>query len=102
VDERDLMDMESQYKVAKLLMLRTVWLVKQGQANNLEASIAKVCLAVTRITRKAVGITGTLGYSRELLLEKWMRDAKINYIFDGTGQINMPLITRQIPGFSRR
>ncbi|MDD5287995.1 MAG: acyl-CoA dehydrogenase family protein [Dehalococcoidales bacterium] len=101
--ERDLMEMESQYKAAKLLMLRAVWLMNQGKPNNLEASMAKAKagLAVTRITQKAIEIMGPLGYSRKLLLEKWMRDAKINDIFEGTGQINMLVIARRILGFSR-
>jgi acyl-CoA dehydrogenase len=61
---------------------------------------AKAGLAVTRITQKAVELMGPLGYSRKLLLEKWMRDAKINDIFEGTGQINMLVVARRILGFS--
>lgn len=101
--ERDLMDMESQYKAAKMLMLRSVWMMSQFQPNNLEASMAKAKagLAVTKITQKAVEIMGPLGYSRRYLLEKWMRDAKINDIFEGTGQINMLVVARRILGFSR-
>jgi acyl-CoA dehydrogenase len=100
--ERDIMDMEANYKAAKMLMLRAVWMMSQGQPNNLEASMAKAKagLAVTRITQKAVELMGPLGYSRKLLLEKWMRDAKINDIFEGTGQINMLVVARRILGFS--
>jgi acyl-CoA dehydrogenase len=47
-----------------------------------------------------VELMGPLGYSRKLLLEKWMRDAKINDIFEGTGQINMLVVARRILGFS--
>jgi len=36
-----------------------------------------------------------------LLLEKWMRDAKIIYIFEGTGQINLLIVARRILGCSR-
>jgi acyl-CoA dehydrogenase len=102
--ERDVMDMESAYKAAKMLMLRAVWLMSQFQPNNLEASMAKAKagLAVTRITQKAVEIMGPLGYSRKWLLEKWMRDGKINDIFEGTGQINMLVVARRILGFSSR
>ena len=100
--ERDIMEMEAAYKAAKMLMLRAVWMMSQGQPNNLEASMAKAKagLAVTRITQKAVELMGPLGYSRKLLLEKWMRDAKINDIFEGTGQINMLVVARRILGFS--
>ena len=101
--ERDVMDMEANYKAAKMLMLRAVWMMSQFQPNNLEASMAKAKagLAVTKITQKAVELMGPLGYSRKHLLEKWMRDAKINDIFEGTGQINMLVVARRILDYSR-
>src|SRR5512136_1993951 len=102
--ERDVMEMEANYKAARLLTLRALWMMSQFQPNNLEASMAKAKagLAVTKITQKAVEIMGPLGYSRKYLLEKWMRDAKINDIFEGTGQINMLVVARRILGFSSR
>jgi acyl-CoA dehydrogenase len=101
--ERDIMDMEANYKAAKMLMLRAVWLMSQFQPNSLEASMAKAKagLAVTKITQKAIELMGPLGYSRKYLLEKWMRDAKINDIFEGTGQINMLVTARRILDYSR-
>jgi acyl-CoA dehydrogenase len=101
--ERDIMEMEANYRAAKLLTLRALWMMSQFQPNNLEASMAKAKagLAVTRITQKAVEIMGPLGYSRKYLLEKWMRDAKINDIFEGTGQINMLIVARRILDYSR-
>ncbi len=63
---------------------------------------AKAGLAVTQVTQKAVELLGPLGYSRKLLLEKWMRDAKINDIFEGTQQINMLIIARRILGYSSK
>ena len=42
-----------------------------------------------------------LGYFRKYLLEKWMRDGKINDIFEGTGQINMLIVARRILDYSR-
>ncbi len=41
-----------------------------------------------------------LGYSREFLLEKWFRDAKITDIYEGTGQINRLVVARQILGYT--
>lgn len=58
--------------------------------------------AVTLITQKAVEILGPLGYSRKWLVEKWMRDAKINDLFEGTGQINTLIVARRILGYTRR
>jgi acyl-CoA dehydrogenase len=56
---------------------------------------------VTWITQKAVELLGPLGYSTQTLAEKWMRDAKINDIYEGTGQINTLIVARQILGYSR-
>ena len=58
-------------------------MMNKGKPNNLEASMAKAKagLAVTQITQKAVELLGPVGFSRKLLVEKWMRDAKINDIY---------------------
>jgi acyl-CoA dehydrogenase len=102
--ERDFMEMEIQLKAARLLTWRAAWLLDAGQRNNLEASMAKAKagLVVTQITQKAVELLGPLGYSRACLLEKWMRDAKINDIFEGTQQINLLIIARRILGYSNK
>jgi acyl-CoA dehydrogenase len=102
--ERDVMDMEAQLQAARLLTWRAAWMMDNGLRNNLEASMAKAKagLVVTQITQKAVELLGPLGYSRELLLEKWMRDAKINDIFEGTQQINQMIVARRILGYSSR
>jgi len=102
--ERDFMDMEANLQAARLLTWRASWLMDQGMPNNLEASMAKAKagLAVTQVTQKAVELLGPLGYSRKYLLEKWMRDAKINDIFEGTQQINLLIIARRILGYSSK
>jgi acyl-CoA dehydrogenase len=102
--ERDFMDMEAHLQAARLLTWRASWMMDQGMHNNLEASMAKAKagLAVTQVTQKAVELLGPLGYSRKLLLEKWMRDAKINDIFEGTQQINLMIVARRILGYSSK
>jgi acyl-CoA dehydrogenase len=102
--ERDFMDMEAQLQAARLLTWRAAWMMDNGMRNSLEASMAKAKagLSVTLITQKAVEMLGPLGYSRELLLEKWMRDAKINDIFEGTQQINQMIVARRILGYSSK
>ena len=104
VVERDFMEMEVQLQAARLLTWRAAWMMDMGQRNNLEASMAKAKagLVVTQITQKAVELLGPLGYSRKLLLEKWMRDAKINDIFEGTQQINMIIVARRILGYGNK
>jgi acyl-CoA dehydrogenase len=100
--ERDFMDMEVQLKAARLLTWRAAWMLDKGIQNSLEASMAKAKAgkAVTMVTQKAVELLGPLGYSRKNLLEKWMRDAKINDIFEGTQQINLLIVARRILGYS--
>ncbi|OQY21767.1 MAG: acyl-CoA dehydrogenase [Anaerolineaceae bacterium 4572_32.1] len=99
--QRDVIEMEAQLKAAWLLTLRAVWMADMRMNNPAQASMckAKAGEVVTWITQKAVELMGPLGYSRKLLLEKWMRDAKINDIFEGTGQINKLIVARRILGF---
>jgi acyl-CoA dehydrogenase len=96
--ERDLVEMQAELQAARLLTWRAARMMNRGKPNNLEASMAKAKagLAVTRITQKAVELLGPLGYSRKLLVEKWMRDAKINDIYEGTQQINLLIVARRI------
>ncbi|MFT5442784.1 MAG: acyl-CoA dehydrogenase [Myxococcota bacterium] len=96
--ERDVMEMEAELQAARLLTWRAASLISRGQPNNLEASMskAKAGLAVTKITQKAIALMGAGGYSKKLLLEKWMRDAKINDIYEGTQQINQLIVARRI------
>jgi len=96
--ERDVMEMEAELQSARLLTWRAAWMMNTGKRNNLEASMAKAKagLAVTKITQKAVQILGPVGYSKKLLVEKWMRNAKINDIYEGTQQINQLIVARRI------
>jgi acyl-CoA dehydrogenase len=57
-------------------------------------------LGVIVITQKAGALMGPLGFSRKLLLEKWMRDAKINDIYEGTQQINQLIVALGILDYS--
>ncbi len=100
--ERDVVDMEAQLRAGWLLTLKAAWLMDQRRPNTVEASACKVKAGdvVTKVTAKAVELMGPLGYSRKLLLEKWMRDAKINDLFEGTGQINRLIIARRLLGYS--
>lgn len=102
--EREVIDMEIMLRSAWLLVIKAVWMADNGKPNNLEASMSKVRAGdvVTRITQKAVEIMGPLGYTRDYLLEKWFRDAKISDIYEGTGQINRLVVARSILGYSGR
>lgn len=99
--ERDFMRMEAELQAARLLTWRAASMMNRGQPNSLEASMAKAKAgsAVTVITQKAVEWLGPPGYSTRLLVEKWMRDAKINDIYEGTQQINLLIVARRILDF---
>jgi len=100
--EREVIDMEIMLKSAWLMVIKAVWMADNKIPNALESSMCKVKagVATTRITQKAVEILEPLGYSREFLVEKWFRDAKITDIYEGTGQINRLVVARQILGYS--
>ncbi|MEN6394826.1 MAG: acyl-CoA dehydrogenase family protein, partial [Anaerolineaceae bacterium] len=100
--EREIIDMEVMLRSAWLLILKAVWMADNRKHNPMEASMSKVRAGdvVTKITQKAVEIMGPLGYTRDLLLEKWFRDAKITDIYEGTGQINRLIVARNILNYS--
>jgi acyl-CoA dehydrogenase len=102
--EREVIDMEVMLRSAWLLVLKAVWMADERLPNTLEASMSKVKAGdvVTKITQRALELMGPLGYRRDLLLEKWFRDAKINDIFEGTGQINRLVVARRILDYSSR
>lgn len=102
--EKEVIDMQSQLQAARLLTWRACNMMDRGERNSREASMckSKAGLAVTLITQKAVELLGPLGYSRKNLLEKWMRDAKINDIFEGTQQVNLMIVARSILGYSSK
>lgn len=101
--EREVMDMEVMLRSAWLLTVRAVWMADERVPINAEASMSKVKAgdAVVKITQKAVELLGPMGYSREFLLEKWFRDAKINDLYEGTGQINRMIVARRILDYTR-
>ncbi len=100
--EREVIDMDIMVKSAWLMVLKAVWMADNKKPNALESSMCKVKAGdvTTKVTQKAVEILGPLGYSRELLVEKWFRDAKITDIYEGTGQINRLVVARQILGYT--
>jgi acyl-CoA dehydrogenase len=99
--EREVIDMEIQFQSAWLLVIKALWMADNKIHNPKEASMSKVRAGdvVVKITQKAVELLGPLGYSREMLLEKWFRDAKITDLYEGTGQINRLVVARNILGY---
>ena len=99
--EREVIDMEVMLRSAWLLTIKAMWMADNKIHNPKEASMSKVYAGdiVVKITQKAVELLGPLGYSRDLLLEKWFRDAKITDLYEGTGQINRLVVARNMLGY---
>jgi len=100
-----LADMATKIDAARLLAWRAAWLKDQGKPFTKEASMAKAFAADAsmQVATDAVQILGGYGYMREYPVEKWMRDAKIMQIYEGTAQIQRLVIARQLttPGKER-
>jgi alkylation response protein AidB-like acyl-CoA dehydrogenase len=94
-----LADMAMQVHAARLMVYHAAALVDRGvPATSLESSMAK-CFAsdaAMKVTTDAVQIFGGYGYTREYPVERFMRDAKITQIYEGTNQIQRTVIAREL------
>ena len=91
-----LADMKTKVDAARLLTWRAAWMLDHGMPMNKEASIAKLFAAdiAMEVTTDAVQILGGTGYMKDEPVEKWMRDAKVFQIWEGTSQIQRLVISR--------
>ncbi len=99
-----LADMKTRLEASRLLVYNAA-LAKErskttGERFTLEASIAKLFSSETSmfISHAAVQIHGGSGYSRELPIERYFRDAKITEIYEGTSEIQRLVIARMETG----
>jgi len=94
-----LADMAMAVHVSRLAVHHTAALMDRGAASTaFEASVAK-CLAsdtAMKVATDAVQIFGGYGYTREFPVERYMRDAKITQIYEGTNQIQRLVIARAL------
>jgi alkylation response protein AidB-like acyl-CoA dehydrogenase len=97
-------DMKCRLDAARLLTWRAAWhkreAARQGGRNTTEASVAKLFASETAMycAHQAVQIHGGMGYSQELPVERYFRDAKITEIYEGTSEIQRLVIARQETG----
>jgi len=94
--------MEADYEAARLQTLHAAWMADNDRPNSLQASMAKAKAGRTcvDVTLGCVELCGAVGYGESELLEKWSRDAKILDIFEGTQQIQLLIVARQLLGKS--
>jgi alkylation response protein AidB-like acyl-CoA dehydrogenase len=96
-----LADMAMQVHGARLMVHHAAGQVDAGvHGNTLEASMAKCWAgdAAMKVATDAVQIFGGYGYTREFPVERFMRDAKIMQIYEGTNQIQRVIIARELLG----
>jgi len=93
-------DMKCRLDAAMLLTLRAAWTKSQGKRFSTEAAVAKLTAseAAMWIAHQAVQIHGGMGYSKEMPLERYFRDAKITEIYEGTSEIQRMVIARNETG----
>ena len=91
-----LADMALRVDASRLLTWRAAQMVDRGERATTEAAMAKLHASETAMwcTWAAVQTLGGWGYSREYPVEKWMRDAKLEEIEEGTSDIQRLVISR--------
>jgi alkylation response protein AidB-like acyl-CoA dehydrogenase len=91
-----LADMALRVDASRLLVWRAARLLDAGESASVEAAMAKLHASETAMwcTWAAVQTLGGWGYSREHPVEKWMRDAKLEEIEEGTSDIQRLIISR--------
>ena len=93
-------DMRARLEAAELLTLSAAWAKMRaqetGERYTLKASMAKLFASETAMytAHQAVQIHGGMGYSKELPVERYFRDAKITEIYEGTSEIQRLVISR--------
>ena len=93
-----LADMEAAVQSARATTLHAARLKDQGQPFSREASIAKMVATdnAMKVTTDAVQVLGGYGYTRDFPVERYMREAKVMQIFEGTNQIQRMVISRAL------
>ena len=91
-------DMATRIEASWLLMLRAAALKDRGQPFAREASMAKLFASETAMwtTTKAVQIFGGYGYVKEFPVERYMRDAKLTEIGEGTSEVQRMIIAKSL------
>lgn len=91
-------DMSSEIEAARLLVFRAAYLHDKAQPYGVEASVAKLYASevAMRATNKSLQIHGGYGYLRDYPVERYLRDAKLCEIGEGTSEIQRMIIAREL------
>jgi alkylation response protein AidB-like acyl-CoA dehydrogenase len=93
-----LSDMAVNAETARLLTLKAAWLKDRNEKYVKEAAQAKLFASTVAVKNalEAIQIHGGYGYVREYLVERYLRDAKITEIYEGTSEIQKIVIAREV------
>ncbi|HEQ3527631.1 acyl-CoA dehydrogenase AcdA [Bacillus sp. S70] len=93
-----LADMATDVEAARLLTYQAAWLESEGLPYGKESAMSKVFAGDTamRVTTEAVQVFGGYGYTKDYPVERYMRDAKITQIYEGTQEIQRLVISRML------
>ena len=93
-------DMVVQTEAARGLVWRAGWLKDQGKPNTTETSIAKLYAteAAVDCANKAIQVHGGSGYVDDYPVERYLRDARVTTLYEGTSQIQKLIIGRAVTG----
>ncbi|TFE26262.1 acyl-CoA dehydrogenase [Cohnella luojiensis] len=91
-------DMATKIEAARLLTYQAAWRESQGLSYGKESAFAKLYAGDTamEVTVEAVQIFGGYGYTKDFPVERYMRDAKITQIYEGTNEIQRLIISRML------
>jgi acyl-CoA dehydrogenase len=89
-------DSAIEINAARLMVLRAAWEIDQGHDARGWISMVKVQASETlgRVVDRAVQVFGGMGFSKDLPIERYYRDARVYRIFDGTSEIHRGLVAR--------
>ncbi len=93
-----LADMATSVEAARLLTYQAAWLESEGLPYGKESAMSKLFAgdAAMKVTTEAVQVFGGYGYTKDYPVERYMRDAKITQIYEGTQEIQRLVISRMI------
>ncbi|PDZ43016.1 acyl-CoA dehydrogenase AcdA [Bacillus wiedmannii] len=93
-----LADMATDVEAARLLTYQAAWLESEGLPYGKESAMSKVFAGDTamKVTTEAVQVFGGYGYTKDYPVERYMRDAKITQIYEGTQEIQRLVIFRML------
>lgn len=90
--------MATSIEASRLLTYQAAWLESNKLSYSKESAMAKLMAGDTamKVTTEAVQVFGGYGYTKDYPVERFMRDAKITQIYEGTQEVQRLVISRMV------